>query len=70
MNSNILSVKKRDGKMAPFINGYNVWDLKPSEWTYNVRQALLRAYELGKKDAVKEINIDCNFDLNTDWGKI
>ena len=36
--------------VSPFINGYNVWDFEPHEWTYNIQQAILHAYELGWKD--------------------
>lgn len=39
----------RDGKpsVAPYINGWNVWDIPEREWTPAVEQAVLRAYELG-----------------------
>ena len=33
--------------VAPFINGYNVGDLPPKEWTPAVQQAVVRAYILG-----------------------
>ena len=33
--------------VAPFINGWNVWDIPPEHWVYAVQQAILHAYELG-----------------------
>jgi hypothetical protein len=44
-----LGVIRRNGKIAPFIGGWNVWELDPSEWTPNVQAAILHAYELGAK---------------------
>jgi len=42
-----LLVKKRKGKIAPYINGWNVWDLDPKHWTEQVKHAILHAYVLG-----------------------
>lgn len=33
--------------VAPYINGWNVWDIPPKEWTEAVQEAIKRAYELG-----------------------
>lgn len=33
--------------IAPYINGWNVWDIPPSEWTTAVQEAIKHAYELG-----------------------
>lgn len=39
----------KNGKpsVAPFINGWNVWDIPPEHWCEAVEKAILRAYELG-----------------------
>lgn len=66
MNSSILSIKKRDGKIAPFIKGMNVCDLGPKEWTFDVQRAILHAYELGKLHASQEASkIDCYFEFTS-----
>jgi len=41
--------KNLDGKkcVAPFINGFNVWDLPEKEWTPAVQRAIKNAYMLG-----------------------
>jgi hypothetical protein len=36
---------------APFINGYNVWDIPVKEYTVAVEKAIKHAYELGFKHA-------------------
>ena len=33
--------------VAPFIDGWNVWDIPEQEWTAAVEKAVLHAYELG-----------------------
>lgn len=33
--------------IAPFIDGWNVWDIPPESWCEAVEQAILHAYELG-----------------------
>ncbi len=42
--------------VAPFINGYNVWDIPKKEWTMPVQQAILTAYELGAQHALDELH--------------
>ena len=56
----MLSIQRRknaDGKkcIAPFIGKYNVWDIPEKQWTTEVQQAILSAYDLGYKAAVMEI---------------
>ena len=41
--------------IAPFINGKNVWDIAPENWTDDVQKALLRAYDLGVQAAYGHI---------------
>lgn len=51
MNPELHLVRRtnKDGKpsLAPFINGWNVWDIPPESWCEAVEQAILHAYELG-----------------------
>lgn len=42
-----LKAFHRDGKIALFIDGYNVQDLTKAELTKTVKDAILYAYELG-----------------------
>ena len=39
----------KNGKpsVAPFIDGWNVWDIPPEHWCEAVERAILSAYELG-----------------------
>jgi hypothetical protein len=46
-----------NGKKKLYVNGYNIWTLKSSECTPDVRQAIMRAYFLGVKDMRQELNI-------------
>lgn len=47
MDEKNLEVRPRDGRLALFINDWNVADLLPRELTPNVSWAILHAYELG-----------------------
>ena len=42
--------KKRT--VAPFIDGFNVCDLRPKEYNANIERAIKNAYELGYKAAM------------------
>ena len=46
-----LTLRRRvkNGKhyYAPFIDGWNVWDIPVGQWTPEVAKAILHAYELG-----------------------
>ena len=33
--------------IAPYIGGWNVWDIPPEEWTPAVQEAIKSAYQLG-----------------------
>jgi hypothetical protein len=51
-----LTIKKRNGKIAPFIGGRNVWDLTPAIWkNESVRQAIKSAYEIGYDRAKRDM---------------
>lgn len=41
--------------VAPFINGYNVWDIPEQEWTIAVANSIRHAYELGYREAVRRM---------------
>lgn len=47
MDEKNLEVRPRDGRLALFINDWNVADLFPHELTPSVSWAILHAYELG-----------------------
>jgi len=51
-----LSVIRRQGMVAPFINGSNIWDLSPEEWTADVQQAIIHAYCLGASHMMDKMN--------------
>lgn len=49
--------------VAPYINGWNVWDIPTEAWTTAVQEAIKHAYELGWRhcnDAHAEIG-NCSF---------
>ena len=55
-----LAVRRRKGtdgkpRIAPFVNGRNVWDIRPKNWTDDVQKALLSAYAIGYNDAVQRV---------------
>jgi hypothetical protein len=35
-----FTTKMRDGKVSLWVNGWNIWDLEPSECTDEVKKAL------------------------------
>lgn len=41
--------------VAPFINGWNVWDIPEKEWTQAVQRAVLHAYEVGWRHCMLEV---------------
>jgi len=47
----VLRTRRGIRTLAIFINGYNVWDLQPKQWTGEVQQAVLHAYNLGAEHA-------------------
>lgn len=52
--------------VAPFIDGWNVWDIPEQEWTHAVQKAVLHAYELGWRHChVAHSDLHCvQFDLD------
>jgi len=53
----IVRRKNRDGRecVAPFIEGYNVWDIPVKEWTPAVAAAIRHAHGLGWEQCKREI---------------
>lgn len=41
--------------LSPFIDGFNVWDIPPREYTVVVEQAIQRAFEIGRRSVNTEI---------------
>lgn len=55
-----LTIKRRKNIngadcIAPFIDGYNVWDIPVNLWQEPVQHAVAHAYELGRRSALAEI---------------
>ena len=48
-------VYDKGGYIRPFINDWNVWTLKKSEFTPAVSEAILHAYTLGYDHALKDV---------------
>lgn len=48
--------KNKDGvaSIAPFINGWNVWDIPEPQWNETIGWAIMNAYRLGWEHALKE----------------
>jgi hypothetical protein len=49
--------KDRSGRqcIAPFIDGWNVWDIPVANFDYATEKAILRAYELGFQAALERV---------------
>lgn len=49
--------KNKDGvaSTAPFINGWNVWDIPEKQWNNAIASAIMSAYQLGWKHALDEV---------------
>ena len=41
--------------IAPFIDGYNVWDIPEEQWTRPVAKAIQHAYEIGYGEAIRRM---------------
>ncbi|MBU2249620.1 MAG: hypothetical protein KKD77_22930 [Gammaproteobacteria bacterium] len=66
--------RNKNGKktIAPFINGFNVWDIPKKEYTESVEKAIKHAFELGRlsmKDEMQDLLLGVHSRL--DWtGKL
>jgi hypothetical protein len=73
-----LSVVKRRGAsgkegIAPFINGWNVWDIPEKHWTEDVQKAIENAYRLGRNQVITQIKKEMDVPygpLISDWGDV
>ena len=73
-----LSLVRRKGAnnkpcIAPYINGWNVWDIPEKQWTPVVATAIERAYILGRNNALEQIKkeLDTTAAQPTgDWGDV
>lgn len=64
----LIERKNSDGKLcvAPFIGGWNVWDIPKNEYTPTVEEAIKHAYSLGLRfmeDEMREKAADARHDL-------
>jgi hypothetical protein len=50
--------KDRSGRecIAPFIDGWNVWDIPVANFDYSTEKAILHAYELGFQAALEKVS--------------
>ena len=48
--------KNKEGQpcVAPFIGGYNVWDIPEKLWVDPVREAIVNAYRIGYEQALRD----------------
>ena len=61
--------KNKNGvaSIAPFINGWNVWDIPEKQWNDAIASAIMSAYQLGWQHAMDEVRkVKCPG--LTDWG--
>lgn len=51
-----FTITNRKGEKSLWVNGQNIWDLKKSELTPDVKKAIISAYYIGKQHVKKEID--------------
>lgn len=57
-----FEIKDREGEKSLWVNGQNIWDLKPSELTPDVKKAIMSAYYIGRMQYREEImHFDAGF---------
>lgn len=66
----ILTVKERNGKIAPFIGKWNVWDIPKKEWTPAVQEAILSAWRIGFTNAIDSLVIERPQTEDAIWPKV
>ena len=73
MNQTAVKTMMREGKVAIFINDWNVWDVPPQDLTPEVRKAILHAYELGcvhtaesVRTVMSTVSMDNKFNFDVD----
>jgi hypothetical protein len=55
--------------IAPFINGWNIWNIPEKQWTPVVATAIERAYILGRKNALEQIKKELDVAYGAPTGK-
>ena len=55
--------------VAPFINGFNVWDIPEKEWTPAVARSVQRAYEVGYAEALRRVQ-ELRLPSGGDWEEV
>ena len=51
-----LKIERREeNTIAPFINGWNVWNIPEKYWDQSVQDAIIHAYELGAQHAQQDM---------------
>lgn len=64
----LITLKRKNKEnipcVAPFINGWNVWDIPVKEWTPAVQKAVISAYALGIKHSVQKMQDQLHTVLN------
>lgn len=73
-----LEVVRRKGSygkklIAPYINGWNVWDIAEKHWTEDVQKAIENAYRLGRNQAITQIKAEMDVPYGAligDWGDV
>ena len=73
-----LSVLRRKGRagrkmIAPFINGWNVWDIPEKHWTEEVQNAIENAYRLGRSHTIAQIKREMDVPYGAiigNWGDV
>lgn len=73
-----LEVVRRKGSygkklIAPYINGWNVWDIAEKHWTEAVQKAIENAYRLGRNQAITQIKAEMDVPYGAligDWGDV
>lgn len=73
-----LSVVRRKGRasrkmIAPFINGWNVWDIPEKHWTEEVQNAIESAYRLGRNHTIAQIKSEMDVTYGAligNWGDV
>lgn len=56
MSNADFTTTHRDGKLALWVNRKNIWDIRPDNYTDDVRKAIISAYRIGVSDAMDSIH--------------
>ena len=75
LNLRVVRRTSREGKkvIAPYINGWNVWELPEKHWTPEVQMTIQHAYMLGRERTLQEIREvigNATYSTPSEWGDI